>query len=59
MVDAIIALGAEEDFEFSVDDLEATDEQLDGVPGGIEVAIVDSGVTGEKLRIKRRSTRLI
>ena len=57
-IDAMIALGAENGFEFNAEDLEGatelSDEELDGVAGGIEVVIVGTGVHGRKYRVRTK-----
>ena len=57
-IDAMIALGAENGFEFNAEDLEGatelSDEELDGVAGGIEVVIVGTGVHVRKYRVRTK-----
>ena len=62
-VDALIAFGADNGCDFTVDDLEGaaelSDEELDGVAGGISVVIVGTGVRGSKVITGGSSTRVV
>ena len=62
-VDALIAFGADNGCDFTVDDLEGaaelSDEELDGVAGGISVVIVGTGTRGSKVITGGSTTRVV